>query len=76
MTGGQKAAITRTINSKKIKKEKRPGLREIKQVNLYEKWVPLVPLELRDEICPKPSDKIINSVKEETKTKRNIRKYK
>ena len=75
-TGGQKAARTRIINSKKIKKEKRPGLREIKQVDLYEKWGPLVPLEFRDEICPKPSDKIINSVKEERKTKRNIRKYK
>ena len=51
-------------------------MREIKQVDLYEKWGPLVPLEFRDEICPKPSDKIINSVKEESKTKKNIRKYK
>ena len=76
MTGGQKAARTRIINGKKLKKEKRPGLRGIKQVDLYQKWGPLVPLEFCDEICPKPSDKIMKSVKEERNSKRNIKKYK
>ena len=75
-TGGQKASRTRIINGKKIIKEKRPGLREIKQVDLYEKWGPLVPAQFRDEIFPKPSDKIIKSVKEERKAKRNTKKYK
>ena len=75
-TGGQKAGRVRIINAKKLKKEKRPGLREIKQVDLYEKWGPLVPAQFRDEICPKPSDKIIKSVKQERKAKRNTQKYK
>ena len=74
-TGGQKAARTRIIKNNKMKNEKRPGLRNIKQVDLYHKWGPLIPEEFRDEICPKPSDKIIKSVKDERKAKREIRKY-
>ena len=74
--GGQKSGRARIINGKKLKNEKRPGLRDIKQVDLYEKWGPLVPAQFRDEICPKPSDKIIKSVKEERKAKRNTKQYK
>ena len=51
-------------------------MRGIKQVDLYEKWGPLVPLEFWDEICPKPSDKIMKSVQDKRKSKRNIRNYK
>ena len=58
-----------------MKNEKRPRLRNIKQVDLYHKWGPLIPEKFRDEICPKPSDKIIQSVKDERKAKREIRKY-
>ena len=75
-TGGQKAGRARIINGKKLKKEKRPGLRGIKQVDLYEKWGPLVLAQFRDEICPKPSNKNIKPVKEERKAKRNTKKYK
>ena len=31
-----------------------PGLREIKQRELFKKWRPFVPKERRDSICPKP----------------------
>ena len=72
-TGGQKSGRARIINGKKLKKEKRPGLREIKQVDLYEKWGPLVPAQFRGEICPKPSNKIIKSVQEERKRKRTTK---
>ena len=75
-TGGQKSGRARIINGKKLKNKKRPGLRDIKQVDLYEKWGPLVPVQFRDEICPKPSDKILKSVKEERKAKRNTKQYK
>ena len=75
-TGGQKSGRARIINGKKLKNEKRPGLRDIKQVDLYEKWGPLVPAQFRDEICPKPSNKIIKSVKEERKAKMNTKQHK
>ena len=54
-----------------MKNEKRPGLRNIKQVELYHKWRPFIPEEFRDGICPKPSDKIIKSIKDERKGKQN-----
>ena len=54
--------------------EKRPGLREIKQVDLHEKWGPLVPAEFRNDICAKPSDAIIATVKEARKAKRIAKK--
>ena len=75
VTGGQKAARTRIIKNNKMKNEKMPGLRNIKHVDLYHKWGPLIPEEFRDDICPKPSDKIIKSVKDERKEKQEIRKY-
>ena len=75
-TGEKKTERARIINGKNLKNEKRPGLRNIKQVDLYEKWGPLVPAQFRDEICPKPSDKIIKSVKKERKEKRNTKQYK
>ena len=58
-----------------MKNEKSTRLRSIKQVDLYHKWGPLVPEKFRVEICPKPSDKIIKSVKDERKAKREIRRY-
>jgi hypothetical protein len=41
----------------------RPGLREIKQVELYTKWRTYVHLMYRDEICSKPTAKVLNRVK-------------
>jgi hypothetical protein len=40
-----------------------PGLREIKQVELYTKWRMFVPSQYRDIICPKPSDDVLGRVK-------------
>ena len=74
-TAGQKSARTRIIKNNKMKNEKRPGLRNIKQVDIYHKWGPLVSEEFRDDICPKPSNTIIKYVKDERKAKREIRKY-
>lgn len=46
-----------------------PGLREIKQVELYRKWRKFVPEEFQDEICPKPPDEVLNRIRDE-KTKK------
>ena len=40
-----------------------PGLREIKQVELFCKWRPLLPDYARDITCPKASDEVMESVK-------------
>ena len=39
----------------------------MKQVDLYNKLRPFVPLQNRDEICPKPTAAIVRSVKDERK---------
>ena len=39
-----------------------PGLQEIKMVELWKKWGKFVPLEFREELCPKPSDDVITGV--------------
>ena len=41
---------------------------------MYEKWGPLVPAEFRNDICAKPSDAVIATVKEARKAKRNTNK--
>jgi len=46
------------------------GLKPIKQVELYSKWRPLLPEEFRDTMCPKPSEEVINLIKERNKEKR------
>ena len=38
-------------------------LRPIKQVELWKKWVPLIPEKYKPDTCPKPTDAIINSIK-------------
>ena len=64
-TGSTKGGRTRTLRHAKPSCITPPGLKPIKQVELYKKWGPVVPEEFRDEICPKPSDRIINQVKSE-----------
>jgi hypothetical protein len=39
-----------------------PGMKEIKQVELYTKWRKFVPAEFADEICPKPPDEVLENV--------------
>ena len=46
------------------------GLKPIKQVELYKKWRPLLPEEFRDTMCPRPSDEVINLIKERNREKR------
>ena len=47
-----------------------PPLRPIKQVKLWStKWGPLLPWNVRDITCPKPSDEVIASIKSENREK-------
>ena len=46
-----------------------PGIKPIKQVELYKKWWPFIPSQFRDEICPRPSDEVIASVKNDRNKK-------
>ena len=71
----EKSASTRIMNNNKLQNEKRPGVCNIKQVNLYQMWKKFLPERFRDAIFPKPSDKILNFVKAEMKGKLDISKY-
>ena len=53
-----------------------PGLRPIKQVELYSKWGPLLPEKDRLVTCPKPPDEIVQMVKKEKNTKAAISRKK
>ena len=51
-----------------------PSIKEIKQCELYLKWRKFVPTIFQDNICPKPSDEILNrnkEIKREKAQKRN-----
>jgi cell division septation protein DedD len=49
---------------------KPPGLRPIKQVEMYKKFRLFVPRRFWDETCPKPSDEVMMQIKDETAKKR------
>jgi hypothetical protein len=49
---------------------KPPGLRPIKQVEMYKKFRPFVPRRFWGETCPKPSEEVLMQVKDETEKKR------
>ena len=51
-----------------------PGLKPIKQVELYTKWRPVVPEEFRDHICPKPPDHVLELVKKQKAEKQKAKK--
>ena len=51
-----------------------PGLSDIKQVELYAKWRKFIPSPFQDEICPKPSDEVLDRVKGSKKEKREKKK--
>ena len=57
-----------------------PGLKEIKQVELYSKFRKFVPLEFQDEICPRPSQQVLENIKksrsEKTKARSTAKKRK
>jgi hypothetical protein len=52
----------------------KPGLREIKQVELWSKYRPLVPAEFRDECCPMPEDGVIDREKNKKKAKGKLKR--
>jgi len=51
----------------------KPGLSFMKQVHLYTKWRPLLPVELQDVTCPKPSEDVVNKCKSSLKQKRQLK---
>lgn len=42
-----------------------PGIREIKQAELYKKWRKYVPKDFKDEACPKPASDVLERQKDE-----------
>jgi hypothetical protein len=52
---------------------KPPGLRPIKQVELYKRFRPYVPRKYWAETCPKPTDEVIDSVRKERANKRTMK---
>jgi hypothetical protein len=52
---------------------KAPGLRPIKQVELYKKFRPFVPREFWEDTCPRPSDEVLAQVKDESSKKRKTK---
>jgi hypothetical protein len=53
-----------------------PGLREIKQVEMYSKFRKFVPVEFRDEICPRPSQQVLENIKKARSEKAKARSEK
>ena len=64
----RKIAISSMLNNLNVLKS--PGIRPIKQVELYTKWRTLIPdVNDREETCPRPSDEILESVKKQKNSK-------
>ena len=51
-----------------------PGLAMIKQVDLFKKWRPFIPVQFQDEICPEPSPEVMTQVAKERNQKRRNKK--
>ena len=52
---------------------RKPGLSVLKQVHMYTKWRPLLPIELQDITCPKPTDDVVKECKSNLKKKRELK---
>jgi hypothetical protein len=48
---------------------KRPGLREIKQVEMFKQYCSLVPAEYTDKLCPEPAKEVLDREKKNSKSK-------
>ena len=46
-----------------------PGIPDIKRVELFTKYRPLIPLQFQDITCPHPGDKAIAKIKSERNTR-------
>ena len=53
---------------------KTPGIKEIKQVEMYQKWRPLLPEYAKDITCPKPIDRVIENIRSQKSRKKSIYK--
>jgi hypothetical protein len=53
---------------------RRLGLREIKQVELWKKYRPLIPEEYRDELCPMPAKEILEGEKNRKNAKSKMKR--
>ena len=51
-----------------------PGLQEIKQVELWPKYRPLVPEKFGEECCPKPAKEVIDREKNKKKAKGKLKR--
>jgi hypothetical protein len=51
-----------------------PGVKPIKQVELWKKWGPNIPPEKQEEMCPKPSQEVTDLVSNSRKEKANKNK--
>ena len=62
MTSSQRS-IEIAQMEKNLKVLKPPGMKPIKEVELYTKWRPLLPKECQDDTCPKPSEEVMTKIK-------------
>ena len=51
-----------------------PGIPELKKVELYSKWLKVVPEEYWEDTCPIPKQEVLERVKKERSVKQNKRK--
>ena len=58
-----------TLKATFPEEETHPGLSEIKQVELYLKWRNVVPDKFQDIMCPKPSDEVLEKIKNQKRDK-------
>ena len=50
-----------------------PGIKPIKQAELFKKWRQFVPVQFQNEICPNPGTELLNAVAKEKSEKRKNR---
>jgi hypothetical protein len=65
---GQAVGMSQIAASDAFKLEimKPPGLRPVKQVEIYKKFRHLSPMQCWEETCPNPSDEVLTQVKDDT----------
>ena len=73
-SGATKAGRTRILKYGKVEVIEPPGLKPIKQFELYKKWRPLVFEEFADKSCPKPPFSVLEMVKNERAEKQKAKK--
>jgi hypothetical protein len=52
-----------------LRQLKKPGLKEIKQVELWTKWQKFIPQQFQVEICPEPEAEVLQRIKNEKNEK-------